>query len=170
MEANNHFLLHLDLYSNQMNPILTLLTNSFQFDLNIIVEVRLCPSSGPFLSGFLWKLFMHFFTSTLLKISFTSSSLPTGKKRPCHRWGSLVAGFSTRPPGFEPRSGNMGFVLDKVALGQVSSEYFGFSCQFSFHRPLHIHYLLFGAGTIGQLLADVPSGLSLTPSKDTKIN
>jgi hypothetical protein len=34
----------------------------------------------------------------------------------------------------------MGFVVDEVALGQVISEYFGFSCQFSFHRLLHIHH------------------------------
>jgi hypothetical protein len=34
----------------------------------------------------------------------------------------------------------VGFVVDKVALGQVSSEYFGFPCQFSFHRKiLHPH-------------------------------
>jgi hypothetical protein len=63
----------------------------------------------------------------------------------------------------------MGFVVDKWALGQVFSEYFGFPCQFSFHRQLHIHYRLSsGAGTIGQLLADVPSGLSLTPPQETK--
>jgi hypothetical protein len=30
-------------------------------------------------------------------------------------------------------------VVDKVALGQVFSEYFGFSCQ-EFHRMLHIHH------------------------------
>jgi hypothetical protein len=30
----------------------------------------------------------------------------------------------------------VGFVVDKVALGQVFSEYFGFHCQFSFHRLL----------------------------------
>jgi hypothetical protein len=29
-----------------------------------------------------------------------------------------------------------------VALGQVFSMYFGFSCQFSFHRLLHIHHHL----------------------------
>jgi hypothetical protein len=29
------------------------------------------------------------------------------------------------------------FVIDKVALGQVFSEYFSFPCQFSFHRLLH---------------------------------
>jgi hypothetical protein len=62
----------------------------------------------------------------------------------------------------------MGFVVDKVALGQVFSEYFGFPSQFSFHRLLHTHrYLTSGAGTVGQLVADVLSGLSLTPLKET---
>jgi hypothetical protein len=43
------------------------------------------------------------------------------------------------------------FVLDKVALGQVLSEYFGFPCQYSFHHFLHNHHhLSSGAGTIGQ--------------------
>jgi hypothetical protein len=35
--------------------------------------------------------------------------------------------FSNFPPrrlGFEPRLNHVGFVVDKVALGQVSSEYF----------------------------------------------
>jgi hypothetical protein len=50
-----------------------------------------------------------------------------------------------------------------VALGQVFSEYFGFPCQVSFHRLLHNHHLSSGAGTRGQLVADVPSGLGLTP-------
>jgi hypothetical protein len=36
-------------------------------------------------------------------------------------------------PGFEPKSGHVGFVVDKVALGQVFSEYFSFPCQSSFH-------------------------------------
>jgi hypothetical protein len=31
------------------------------------------------------------------------------------------------------------FVVDKVALGQVFSEYFGFPCQISFHQLLHNH-------------------------------
>jgi hypothetical protein len=58
----------------------------------------------------------------------------------------------------------------KRALGQVSSEYFGFPCQFSFQQLLHIHHhLSFGAGTIGQTVAAVPSGLRLTPTQDTKI-
>jgi hypothetical protein len=62
----------------------------------------------------------------------------------------------------------VGFVVDKVALGQVFSEYFGFPCQSSFHRLLHTHHLSSGAGTIDQLVADVPSGLSLTPPQEIK--
>jgi hypothetical protein len=50
---------------------------------------------------------------------------------------------------------------DRVALRQVFSEYFGFPCQFSLHPLLHTHHhLLSGVGTIGQLVADVPSGQS----------
>jgi hypothetical protein len=45
----------------------------------------------------------------------------------------LVTGFPSRWPEFNLRSGNVGFVVDKVALGQVFSEYFSFPCQFSFH-------------------------------------
>jgi hypothetical protein len=33
-------------------------------------------------------------------------------------------------------------VVDKVALGQVFSEYFGFPCQSSFHQLLHNHHHL----------------------------
>jgi hypothetical protein len=36
-----------------------------------------------------------------------------------------------------------------------------------FHRLLHTH-LSPGVGTIGQLVADVPSGFSLTPIQETK--
>jgi hypothetical protein len=33
----------------------------------------------------------------------------------------------------------VGFVVDKVALGHVFSEYFGFPCQSSFHQILQHH-------------------------------
>jgi hypothetical protein len=46
-------------------------------------------------------------------------------------------------------------VVEKAAQGQVYSEYFGFPCQFSNHRLLHIHHLSFVAGTVGQLIADL---------------
>jgi hypothetical protein len=47
--------------------------------------------------------------------------------------------FPSRRPGFKPGSGQLGFVVDKMALGQVFSEYFGFPCQPSFHQLLHNH-------------------------------
>jgi hypothetical protein len=61
----------------------------------------------------------------------------------------------------------MGFMVDKAAMGHVSSEYFGFPCKFSFHRLFHTHHhpSSTGAGTIGQM---VPSGLSLTPPQEAK--
>jgi hypothetical protein len=37
------------------------------------------------------------------------------------------------------RTGHVGFVVDKVALRQVFSEYFGFPCPSSFHQILHPH-------------------------------
>jgi hypothetical protein len=52
-----------------------------------------------------------------------------------------------------------------MKLGQVFSKYFGFPCQFSFHR-----LIIVGADTRDQLVADVPSGLSLIPSQETKLN
>jgi hypothetical protein len=36
-------------------------------------------------------------------------------------------------------NGEVGFVVDKVVLEQVFSEYFGFPCQSSFHQLLHPH-------------------------------
>jgi hypothetical protein len=48
-------------------------------------------------------------------------------------------------------SGEVGFVVDKVALGQAFSEYFGFSCKSSFHQLLHNHpHLSSEASTLGQ--------------------
>jgi hypothetical protein len=64
----------------------------------------------------------------------------------------------------------VGFVVNTVSLGQVSSEYFGFSCQSEFHRLLHIHHHLSSeADTICQLVADVPSGTSLNIKEKRKI-
>jgi hypothetical protein len=50
--------------------------------------------------------------------------------------------------------------MDKAALGNVFSEYFGFPCQ-SFHRLLHTHHHHHpstGAGTMGKIVADVETG------------
>jgi hypothetical protein len=51
----------------------------------------------------------------------------------------------------------MGFMVNKVALEPVFSEYFGFPCQFAFYRLLHIHHLSSGAGTIGHSTKETQS-------------
>jgi hypothetical protein len=58
--------------------------------------------------------------------------------------------------------------VDKATLGQVISAYFGLPCQ-SFYRLLHIrHHPPSGAGPIGLIVAEVPSGLSLIPPQEIK--
>jgi hypothetical protein len=44
--------------------------------------------------------------------------------------------------------GHVGFVVDKVALGQVFSEYFGFPCQSSFHQLLQKIILIYHLGLV----------------------
>jgi hypothetical protein len=72
----------------------------------------------------------------------------------------LFASFPPRCLRFEPRSGHVGFTMDKAALGQAFSENFGFPWH-SFRRLLHAHHhhLPSGAGIIGEIVADVLSGL-----------
>jgi hypothetical protein len=58
----------------------------------------------------------------------------------------------------------VGFEVDKVALGQVFFEYFGFPCYSSFHHLLHNHPHLSSGGWYNRPeVAAVPSGLSPTP-------
>jgi hypothetical protein len=82
-----------------------------------------------------------------------------------NRGRAIVQAVSRRRPGFEPGSDHVGFVVD-----HVFSEYFGFPCQFAFHRLLHNHHLSSRAGTIGQLVTDVPRGLSLIPREKNTLN
>jgi hypothetical protein len=57
----------------------------------------------------------------------------------------------------------VGFVVDKVALGQVFSEYFGFPCQFSFHQYSTIT-LIYHLGLYNRPeVAVVPGDVSPTP-------
>jgi hypothetical protein len=60
--------------------------------------------------------------------------------------------LSTAAAGVRARTGHVGFVIDKVALGQVFSKYFIFFCQLALHRLLHNHHhhLSSGVGTICQ--------------------
>jgi hypothetical protein len=57
----------------------------------------------------------------------------------CNLWWTLVTGF----PQQQPVSGHVQFVVDKVALGQVFSKYFGFSCHSTICSTLTIiiHHL-----------------------------
>jgi hypothetical protein len=56
---------------------------------------------------------------------------------PCLR--RLVAGLSPRRPGFDPGSVHVGFVVDKVALGQVFSRLLRFF-PVNF-KPPELHYM-----------------------------
>jgi hypothetical protein len=86
------------------------------------------------------------------------------RNRPCHSTGGSCHGGG---PGSIPGKA-MWDLQWTSGTGTVFSEYFGFPCQFSFHRLLHIHHLSSGAATIDNLVADVPSGLSLTSNQESK--
>jgi hypothetical protein len=62
-------------------------------------------------------------------------------------------------------------MADKLALGEIFSEYeyFGLTSQFWSHRLFHIRHHVIRIWYIGQLVADVQGGLSLTPAQETKI-
>jgi hypothetical protein len=49
----------------------------------------------------------------------------------------LIAGFPQWQPEFEPQSNQVGFVVDKVALGQVFSTYLVSPANHSLHPLLH---------------------------------
>jgi hypothetical protein len=52
--------------------------------------------------------------------------MKTIKAVPHLRW--LVTGFSPLQPRFNPRCSDVRFLIDKMALGEVFSEYFSFFC------------------------------------------
>jgi hypothetical protein len=66
----------------------------------------------------------------------------------------------------DPRSDHVGFVVDKVALGLVFSEYFGFPFQLLFRRLLHTH-LSSEAGTVDPPVVVARRRTKWTPSHPT---
>jgi hypothetical protein len=92
----------------------------------------------------------------------TNPTWPDLKADPgCHS-GKLVNNCQLWPCH---SSDQVGFVVNKVALGQVFSKYFGFPCR-SFHRVLHSHlHPSSSAAAIGQIMAHIPTRLSLTHPK-----
>jgi hypothetical protein len=65
----------------------------------------------------------------------------------------------------------VGFVVDKMALGQVFFEYFGFPCTIFIPPNSPSSPQSPGAGTISHSVADVPNGPSMdsTPNYANKI-
>jgi hypothetical protein len=74
----------------------------------------------------------------------------------------LVAGLSPWRPEFTPRSIHVGFVVDKVALGQVFLRVLQFSHQY--HSTVTLQLPRYGGWTICLLVAAIQR-CSLTPSK-----
>jgi hypothetical protein len=81
----------------------------------------------------------------------------------------LVAGFTLGRPGFDARLSHAEFVVQKVALGQIFSEYFAsssntHSTNFSTFIIIiiTITFIGEGAGLVRAIATDIPSGLSLT--------
>jgi len=52
----------------------------------------------------------------------------------CHYSGGQSPAFKSEGPGFDPRSINVGFVEDKVALVQIFPEVLRFPLSVSFHQ------------------------------------
>jgi hypothetical protein len=80
----------------------------------------------------------------------------------------LVAGFPPRRPGFEPWSGHMGFVVDKVALAQLLFRVVLFPMPALIPPVAPYSSSIIRVWYNGPVAAAVPNGLSLTPPQETK--
>jgi hypothetical protein len=136
----------------------------FLWDLFWCISIHDYVSKAVF---YVLRLHMHFLSTPSLQYDPSSSCtffsllsyLAKGANTDAPELKRLVAGFPPRRPGFAPRSGQVRFVVDEVALGQVFSEYFGFHRQSSFLQILHPHN---HPGRYNRPeVADVPSGPSL---------
>jgi hypothetical protein len=68
-----------------------------------------------------------------LESSFERTTVGRAIAQAVSRW------LPTAAARIRTRVWQVGFVVDKVALGQVFSEYFGLLCQSFFHQILHHH-------------------------------
>jgi hypothetical protein len=87
---------------------------------------------------------------------------------PTHLYGRAIAEavsrwLPTAATRVRARVWQVGFVVDKMASGQVFSEYFGFPCRPQFIPPPSPSSQSPGTGTRSQVMAAVPRG----PSMDT---
>jgi hypothetical protein len=118
------------------------LTGIFSIDFSIHILISTCGKEMNARTFFYW----------LVTAAPAQNSSPVKSRyKDAPQLKRLVAGFPPRRPGFHPGSGQVAFVVDKVTLGQVFPEYFGFPCQSSLYQLTHNHpHLSSGAGTIGQ--------------------
>jgi hypothetical protein len=84
----------------------------------------------------------------------------------------LIAGFSLSRSGFAPNAVHVGFVVDKMALGQVSSlsplvacHYHSTAAPYSF-----IHHLGYGKWTHKKLIISSRGTLSYPTTKRKNVN
>jgi hypothetical protein len=79
--------------------------------------------------------------------------------------------FHTAVAQFWAHVRSFGICSGQSGTGAGFSEFFGFPCQFSFQWLLHTHHhSSYGAGTVGQTVVHIPSGMGLTPHQETKVN
>jgi hypothetical protein len=94
---------------------------------------------------------------------------PRNGNKVCSLWGTNFLSFSRRLPTAAAWVRAQAESCGICGQSGTLSEQYGLPCQFSFHRLLHNHHhLLSGSGTMGQIVPDVPSGLSLTPPQEIK--
>jgi hypothetical protein len=108
----------------------------------------------------------HTHTHTHTKLVFRpfSSSLRPSKGQPDHPWfRRWVTGLSPRRLGFSPRSVNVEFVLNKVALGEVSLRVFRLSsgCIITSLLHTHIQFICHRCYTISETCSDTKQTLPL---------
>jgi hypothetical protein len=151
--------------SNKKKSVWLVLTRNCYF---VITAIKV---NSMFLKGILWnnkaeKTWQHRWGGAEHGVRRVKQEMHTIDLEIGHAmW--LVAGFPLWPPRFKPRSGHVGFVVDKEALGQLFSDYFCFPYQ-SFHLLLHTHHHPpSGAGTVGQTVADVQAD-SVSPHPKTR--
>jgi hypothetical protein len=96
----------------------------FQCIINKIVYNTMATTRNIYLFAF------HFRSSQQLRLY---KALDLARAQAVSHW------LPTAATWVRVRVEHVGFVMDRVALGQVFSEYFGFLCQPSFHKFLHYH-------------------------------